>query len=183
MIRRPPRSTLFPYTTLFRSLPCRYSCIPLDKLRHHAALGLDAQREGCDVEEQHVLDLAGEDASLNGGTYRDHLIGVDALVWLLAGDFLDLLLYGRDAGGAADEDDLVYLALAKPSVLHRLPHRTGRRLDKVRGELVELRTAKREVEMLRPVRVSGDKRQIYGCAGRGGELLLSLLRRLNEALG
>src|SRR5256885_3688336 len=24
MIRRPPRSTLFPYTTLFRSLPCIY---------------------------------------------------------------------------------------------------------------------------------------------------------------
>src|SRR5258708_14412860 len=23
MIRRPPRSTLFPYTTLFRSIPCR----------------------------------------------------------------------------------------------------------------------------------------------------------------
>src|SRR2546429_3945481 len=23
MIRRPPRSTLFPYTTLFRSVPCR----------------------------------------------------------------------------------------------------------------------------------------------------------------
>src|SRR5260370_26035120 len=26
MIRRPPRSTLFPYTTLFRSMPCRLSC-------------------------------------------------------------------------------------------------------------------------------------------------------------
>src|SRR5256885_8675621 len=25
MIRRPPRSTLFPYTTLFRSAPCRRS--------------------------------------------------------------------------------------------------------------------------------------------------------------
>src|SRR5437763_6923966 len=24
MIRRPPRSTLFPYTTLFRSLPCKW---------------------------------------------------------------------------------------------------------------------------------------------------------------
>src|SRR2546429_3135229 len=24
MIRRPPRSTLFPYTTLFRSVPCRW---------------------------------------------------------------------------------------------------------------------------------------------------------------
>src|SRR6266496_5519228 len=30
MIRRPPRSTLFPYTTLFRSppAPCRGSCAP-----------------------------------------------------------------------------------------------------------------------------------------------------------
>src|SRR3712207_8904400 len=26
MIRRPPRSTLFPYTTLFRSLPTRLPC-------------------------------------------------------------------------------------------------------------------------------------------------------------
>src|SRR5690349_23493113 len=25
MIRRPPRSTLFPYTTLFRSVKCRYA--------------------------------------------------------------------------------------------------------------------------------------------------------------
>src|SRR5438067_6331895 len=32
MIRRPPRSTLFPYTTLFRS-------IPDDKLRHMVAVG------------------------------------------------------------------------------------------------------------------------------------------------
>src|SRR2546425_9644839 len=28
MIRRPPRSTLFPYTTLFRSLPQRTHCAP-----------------------------------------------------------------------------------------------------------------------------------------------------------
>src|SRR5215475_15156786 len=27
MIRRPPRSTLFPYTTLFRSRPCRRSAL------------------------------------------------------------------------------------------------------------------------------------------------------------
>src|SRR5436190_5403241 len=30
MIRRPPRSTLFPYTTLFRSLPGRTVRVPLD---------------------------------------------------------------------------------------------------------------------------------------------------------
>src|SRR2546422_2937009 len=34
MIRRPPRSTLFPYTTLFRSL---------DRLRHDGVVGRDHQ--------------------------------------------------------------------------------------------------------------------------------------------
>src|SRR5438309_12099967 len=30
LIRRPPSSTLFPYTTLFRSLPTAYDVYPLD---------------------------------------------------------------------------------------------------------------------------------------------------------
>src|SRR3712207_7310902 len=38
MIRRPPRSTLFPYTTLFRSLPARrgearHVCLSIDRAR------------------------------------------------------------------------------------------------------------------------------------------------------
>src|SRR2546426_4703936 len=32
MIRRPPRSTLFPYTTLFRSMALQYAGIPFDKV-------------------------------------------------------------------------------------------------------------------------------------------------------
>src|SRR2546426_6031543 len=35
MIRRPPRSTLFPYTTLFRSILCR----------HRAGIGEDGEEE------------------------------------------------------------------------------------------------------------------------------------------
>src|SRR2546428_7055684 len=44
MIRRPPRSTLFPYTTLFRSLPRRFVeeavglALGRVKLRHHPKL-------------------------------------------------------------------------------------------------------------------------------------------------
>src|SRR3712207_8696544 len=37
MIRRPPRSTLFPYTTLFRSLP--YGLAFLYVVAHHAVVG------------------------------------------------------------------------------------------------------------------------------------------------
>src|SRR2546426_9267751 len=43
MIRRPPRSTLFPYTTLFRSLPGHQgkagSCPPLEPCGHGPAAG------------------------------------------------------------------------------------------------------------------------------------------------
>src|SRR3989442_8355450 len=35
MIRRPPRSTLFPYTTLFRSLHREYPERPSDRRRRH----------------------------------------------------------------------------------------------------------------------------------------------------
>src|SRR5438876_7799726 len=35
MMRRPPRSTLFPYTTLFRSCPLR-SAAPADRRKYHS---------------------------------------------------------------------------------------------------------------------------------------------------
>src|SRR3712207_6919978 len=49
MIRRPPRSTLFPYTTLFRSL---YSALGCD-VRSELARGLGA---ACDGTGQIVVD-------------------------------------------------------------------------------------------------------------------------------
>src|SRR5260221_9880284 len=55
MIRRPPRSTLFPYTTLFRSLIDRHRhrgrCVEL-AVMHHA---------GEDVREQHVKNRANQE--------------------------------------------------------------------------------------------------------------------------
>src|SRR5256885_4727797 len=61
MIRRPPRSTLFPYTTLFRSLPH----LPADRPRYvmgvgypeeiveYAAMGVDMM----DRSEEHTSEL------------------------------------------------------------------------------------------------------------------------------
>src|SRR5688572_32692998 len=39
MIRRPPRSTLFPYTTLFRSLPWTFGVIDTTEINAFAAPG------------------------------------------------------------------------------------------------------------------------------------------------
>src|ERR687894_237769 len=165
------------------TLARRYSRVSLDQLGKHAALGLDAKREGRDVEEQHVLDLTGEHAGLDGRTYGDDLVRVDAPVGLLARDLLDLLLHRRYARRAADEDDLIDLALLQPRVAHRLAHRAGRPLDEVGGQVVELRAAERKVHVLRAVLVGGDEGEVDRGARRRGELPLGLLGGLDEALG
>src|SRR2546430_9073443 len=61
MIRRPPRSTLFPYTTLFRSIPKR-SAARNAGLRHPARRYHDPDvRPECDVaagrSEEHTSEL------------------------------------------------------------------------------------------------------------------------------
>src|SRR3712207_8860388 len=68
MIRRPPRSTLFPYTTLFRSgraaadahgVGVRTHAVhrPVAGLRHAAALVVPAHREGQRRSEEHTSEL------------------------------------------------------------------------------------------------------------------------------
>src|SRR5260370_27491541 len=48
MIRRPPRSTLFPYTTLFRSLPsCRGSRVLLRFVRRESRSAVHAIQIAC----------------------------------------------------------------------------------------------------------------------------------------
>src|SRR3712207_7445224 len=52
MIRRPPRSTLFPYTTLFRSAPAR-GVLRAGRLAHARPLdGAPARRQGAVVQQR-----------------------------------------------------------------------------------------------------------------------------------
>src|SRR3712207_7306314 len=61
MIRRPPRSTLFPYTTLFRSIT-RSVRHPQDRLDHGTAVrGLDGVLDALEREVLHQL-VEGEPA-------------------------------------------------------------------------------------------------------------------------
>src|SRR5256885_16755862 len=51
MIRRPPRSTLFPYTTLFRSHRAAHGLRPVIEMRDAAQRGFDAADD-----DRHVAD-------------------------------------------------------------------------------------------------------------------------------
>ena len=122
--------------------------VALDEPVHDAALGLDAERQRRDVEQQDVLDLALQHAGLDGGADGDDLVGVDALVGLLAGEALDQVLDGGHAGRAADEDDVVDVGLRQPGVGDGLLERALARLDQVGGELLELGPGELQVEVL-----------------------------------
>src|SRR2546429_1251011 len=62
MIRRPPRSTLFPYTTLFRSTEmnaCDGRNIPVEPIRCRGTLSPTQQEEGPFIKrsEEHTSEL------------------------------------------------------------------------------------------------------------------------------
>src|SRR2546422_6456952 len=56
MIRRPPRSTLFPYTTLFRS---RLDALPVDLEKHRAAFDsrIERRAERLDTRDEDAFGL------------------------------------------------------------------------------------------------------------------------------
>src|SRR3712207_7243408 len=70
MIRRPPRSTLFPYTTLFRSLPGEAHARP--RPPRHALAGLSRRGVGADLDRRPRT----RDLERAGGADRRQLGGV-----------------------------------------------------------------------------------------------------------
>src|SRR2546429_3322766 len=57
MIRRPPRSTLFPYTTLFRSVVSAFGTVPSEVLFDVYAAKRKARRPSLLRSEEHTSEL------------------------------------------------------------------------------------------------------------------------------
>src|SRR2546423_9111772 len=81
MIRRPPRSTLFPYTTLFRS---RAAIRDSDSERRRAS-DLEAPRDGCDRvrRAESVRDRDRRVAARDAGRSEEHTSELQSLAYLV----------------------------------------------------------------------------------------------------
>ena len=122
-------------------------------------------------------------AGLDRGADRDDLVGVDGHVRVLAaGQPAHQVLHGGDPGRAADEDDLVDVVGGDLGVGHRLLDRAEAALDEVGGDLLERRAHERRDQVLGPVGVGGDERQVDLRLGHRGQLDLGLLGRLEQPL-
>ena len=88
MIRRPPRSTLFPYTTLFRSVEALGGGAVqhvLQKTGIHRRIGENIAQHGCHVRRNHArafnnaveMHRLSTDQGAGGGHFRESVGGHD----------------------------------------------------------------------------------------------------------
>ena len=157
--------------------------VALNELRHHATQRFNAERERRHVEQQHILDVAREDAALDCGADRHHLVRVHTLRRLLATEErLDRLNNGGHARHAANQNDLIDLGWLQSRILEGGEHWGLRLLNQVGNQGLELRSGQGHHHVLRTGRIGRDVRQVDLGLARAGELDLGLLRRLLEAL-
>ena len=156
--------------------------VALDQGGHHAALGLDAQRQRGHVEQQHVLDLALEHAGLDGGADGHDLVGVHGLVGLAAGHLLHQFGHCGHPGRPAHQDHVVDVALGDPGVGDGPLEGAPASVEEGRGQFLELGPAQRVVEVQRTL--VGGRHEGQVDLGRWGlgQLDLGLLGRLLETL-
>src|SRR3990172_2061540 len=104
MIRRPPRSTLFPYTTLFRSLPLEQIAAQIQKI-------LDAEGIAHDAGSIKLLARAADGSMRDGLSLLDQAIAygggqvnepeVRAMLGTIDRNFIENILLGLEAGDVA----------------------------------------------------------------------------------
>ena len=156
--------------------------VALDELGHDPALGLNAQGQRRDVDEQDVTAVTLDDAGLEGRADGDDLVGVDALVGLLAGQLAHHLGDGGHTGGSAHEDHVVDVGDLDPGVLDDVVEGDLGALEQVRGHLLEVGAGELLIEVDGAGLAHGEVLQVDVRGGRRGELLLGLLGGVLESL-
>ncbi|EAQ07482.1 putative NAD-specific glutamate dehydrogenase encoded in antisense gene pair with dnaKJ [Yoonia vestfoldensis SKA53] len=114
--------------------------VAVDQAGEYATQRFDPQRQWCDVQQDHILDVALQNTGLNGGTHGDNLVRVDTLMRFFAKEFGHFFLDLRHAGHAADQNDLVDVGCGQARILDRGLTRFQRCLDQIANKAFQLGT-------------------------------------------
>lgn len=77
---------------MYLALLCGNCGISVYKFGEDTTQGLNTQREWGHVQQKHVSDVTGQNASLDGCSDGNSLIGIDGLAWSAAKQILNSLL-------------------------------------------------------------------------------------------
>lgn len=156
--------------------------VAVDQTGEDTAEGLDTEGEGSDIEKEEVLDLTGENGTLDGGTNGDSLIGVDGLGRVTAEDALDGLGNLGHAGHTTDEDNFLDVLGLEVGILESLADGLNGALDKGIHHGLELSTGKLDVDVLGTGGISSDEGKVDVGLERRRKLDLGLLSGLADSL-
>ena len=135
--------------------------ISRNDFRHHAAHGLDAQRQRRDVEQQHVFHAAFENVGLHRRAQRHDFVGIEFRVRAAPEKFLDRCAHQRHARRAADQHNFFDFCGREFRVRQRLPHRSHRAIHDRANPAIEFR-ARDFAEILRVAPPAIGQREFHG---------------------
>ena len=141
----------------------RDGCVAINQTCEHAAQCFNAQRQRSDVEQQHILHIALQNARLNRRANGDNFIRIDALMGLFAEELFDQFLHFGHARHAAHEHDLVNLTRGQARILQSLSARFNGLLDEIIHKRLELSAGQLQCEMLGTRGIGSDIGQIDVC--------------------
>jgi hypothetical protein len=150
--------------------------------RSHATQRLDGQGERGYVEQQQILDLAGQYAGLDRRADSYHLIGVHAAMGILAEHGLHQFLNLGHACLPAHQNHFANLIDADAGVAESLLAGLERALKQIADQLFQLGAGQLANQVLGSAGVGGHKGQIDLSLDGCRELDLGLLRGILEPL-
>lgn len=156
--------------------------VAVDQTSEDTAEGLDTQREGGDVEEKEILDLTGQDSTLDSSANGNSLIRVNRLSGVAAEDALDRLSNLGHTGHTTNENDLLDLLSLEVGILQGLADGLNGAGDERVDHVLKLSAGKLHVDVLGAGGISSDERQVDISLERRRQFDLSLLGGLTNTL-
>lgn len=156
--------------------------VSVDQTGEDTAQGLNTERQRGDVEEKKVLDLTGENSTLDSSTHGDSLIRVDGLGGVTAEDGLDGLGNLGHTSHTTNQDNLLDVLGLETGVLQGLANGLDGSGNEGVDHLLELGTSELQVDVLGAGSVGSDERQVDVGLERRRQLNLGLLGSLTDTL-
>ncbi len=154
----------------------------LDQGRRYATHGLDAQRQGRNIQQQDVLDITGQNRALDRCTHGNGFVRVHVLSGLLAKEVRHRALHQRHTGLPADQNYIVDFRGRQSGILQGRLHGLQRPADQILHQRLQLGARQLHHQVLGSRGISGDVGQVnLGLLGTG-QLNFGLFRSLFEAL-
>ena len=134
--------------------------VAVDHASENAAQRLDTKRQWRHVQQQYVLDIALQNARLNGRAHGNNFIGVHASMRFFAKEAFHHFAHLWHAGHAANQNDLVNLAGLDTRIRNGFLARLQRPLNQIVDQLFKVGTGDILHQMLRPILIGGNERQV-----------------------